>query len=552
MQKNNEKKGGLFKGKKLLFAAWACEDKNYTCYQYWYGPLSKIFERIIFFDPKKNLEQHGLGMMNQKFLELVEKEQPDYIFFWIITHEFPLETIMKVREIAPKTQLINFFGDDDLQFEHYSQYYALFFDYCLVAPHLTPEVYQREGLTNIFFTLGTNLDNFHPLLGKKQYDVTLIGTPKADRIELIQYLRENGINIRIFGWGWHHYPELREVYGGPLDHQALVQVANKSKINLCFTKNYFGRPSWKGRVFEIAACRSFLLVEYSPRYKDFLDEGKEIIFFHDKKDLLKKIKYYLEHKQEREAIATNTYKKIVRKYDVAKELQDFFTLVHKKSHLSRGLPRINKKLKLLTKKNLDLPTEELQDTEYVYFSQGTALQTMLQAYSLEKSGKAISCCDYYVFSPSLGDYLYFSAPTAFEILRRADFASLLNIQQLMVRKDYFVKHRDLFKRMMAGDSVNLITNENTTFVSLPLLRLKKIRVLPYPVMKKAFTMKFLDTLSTLAYQKKIFSHYPYALLIEALQGKSFVLRYLYEERLRKKYYWKKLRDLFLKEPKRNI
>ena len=46
--------------------------------------MKRIADKIITFDPLENLTLYGKEQMNQKFLELIEKEKPDYIFLWLI------------------------------------------------------------------------------------------------------------------------------------------------------------------------------------------------------------------------------------------------------------------------------------------------------------------------------------------------------------------------------------------------------------------------------------------------------------------------------------
>ena len=122
--------------KKILFAAWACNNKNYFPYQTWRTPLQKIFKEFIAFDPQECIYQYGKKEMNKKFLEVVEKEKPDFIYFWLIYDEFYIDTLLKIKKISPKTRTVNFFGDDDVMFENFSRYYALFIDYPLASHKL--------------------------------------------------------------------------------------------------------------------------------------------------------------------------------------------------------------------------------------------------------------------------------------------------------------------------------------------------------------------------------------------------------------------------------
>ena len=45
----------------------------------------------------------------------------------------------------------------------------------------------------------------------------------------------------------------------------------------------------------------------------------------------------------------------------------------------------------------------------------------------------------------------------------------------------------------------------------------------------AFRMNFLEDLSVIIYQKKIFSPYPYKLLLKSILGKSFIIHHLFSE-----------------------
>ena len=81
----------------------------------------------------------------------------------------------------------------------------------------------------------------------KIYDVCFIGTPKADREEMLEYLYKKGINLKIFGYNWDKYPELRGIYGGVLPPEDYQKTIAQTKINLCFSKNVFGAPGMKGR-----------------------------------------------------------------------------------------------------------------------------------------------------------------------------------------------------------------------------------------------------------------------------------------------------------------
>ena len=84
---------------------------------------------------------------------------------------------------------------------------------------------------------------------------------------------------------------------------------NQTKINLNFNHSNI-QPHRKGRGYEIAACGGFMLSTHPEVYKTKnltqLVDGRDFISVH-KYDIVDKIKYYLEHTEEREQIAKNIY-----------------------------------------------------------------------------------------------------------------------------------------------------------------------------------------------------------------------------------------------------
>jgi spore maturation protein CgeB len=524
------KKTDNFKVDKILFAANM--SKYFFHYQAWYSPLKRSCRRIIGFDSRKLYYQCGKEKMNEKFLEVVKKEKPDYIFFLLFSDEFSLETLMKIRELSPDTKTINFFGDDDIQFDNFSRYYALFFDYSLIVQKKYIDYYKKDGINNIFLTTGVNLDNFKPLSLEKKYDVTFIGAPKQDRYDFICYLRKNGINVNVFGWGWEKYNDLKDICGGVLSSEELVKTVNQSRINLSFSKNARGESHIKGRIFEMSACKSFLLIESFMGYYDFFKKEKEIVMFKDKEELLEKIKYYLKHEEEREKIAENAYKRILREYNLDTELSNFFSMTEKRKN-RRKLPEIKGKTMLLTKKDFELSEEELKkkikDYDYIHFNDGNTIfspyKEYLQAYSLEKTGNQISCCDFYVNSVFLGDYLLFYSLASFNDTPRQKFLSLITINQVMVTKDFFIKNLKLLKDFFMGKKKDFINKNTISFVSIPLLRIRAFRPVDYINMEKSFQMKFLHKIYSLKFQKNPFTlFYIFALSLNSAIYHPFILK----------------------------
>ena len=83
----------ILKRKKLLFAMWDCENKTAWPYQSGYLPIKDFFKEVILFDPRRKRFEFGGKRMKEMFLDIVEKEKPDYILLMVGSDEINIDTI---------------------------------------------------------------------------------------------------------------------------------------------------------------------------------------------------------------------------------------------------------------------------------------------------------------------------------------------------------------------------------------------------------------------------------------------------------------------------
>ena len=520
----------ILKKQKIVFAFLNCSVKGNSLYQNYCLPLKKLFGKIILFDPLKIMDSYGHEKMQEIFLSLIKKEKPEYIFLNGRRDELTIETIERIKKLSPNTKIIAISGDDDKDFEPLKRYHALFMDCTLIHQVNYLKNYYKDGVKNIYPAVGINTEIFKPINAERIYDVTFMGNATEERIKIIRFLIKNGINLKIVGGRWGS--EFKEFCLGYLSPEEAVKIINQSKINLALSKNKYGKPSFKWRVFEIAACKSFSLVDYFSEYFKFFKNNKEIMMFKDDNDLLKKIKYYLKHEKEREEIAENSYKKAIKNHNVLKEFKEVFkTILENLETFSQKFPQIKEKSITLKKEYFEKSNKEIEESlkkfDYISFSDGNSIplkhKEYLQAYSLNKTKKSISCCDCYVYDKILGNYLTTNVFRAFPILKADKFNQAISLNQIMVSKDYFIKNLNKFREFFNGNKIDIINEKNTAFISIPLVKINKINKMDLETFSIFFHQKnFIFDINLLLKQKRLFaSHYFYRLIYLLLKKKVF-------------------------------
>jgi spore maturation protein CgeB len=273
-------------------------------------------------------------------------------------------TIHEIRSMGIKT--MNWFCNASYQF-YLIEDLAPAYDWCLVPEKMRLDDYRRIGANPLYCQEAAN-----PIIYKSydlpvEFDVTFVGQAYSDREDYVRYLYDHGIAVRVWGYGWKQPPvdtrrrgmrrllrlgkktvswngwlELLqrliaavsspqkthcepagkagapfpdEVAGEALSDTELIRMYSRSKISLGFStcgdthKTSRRIVQIRLRDFEVPMSGGFYLVEYMKELEEFFDIGTEIECYRDKVELLDKIKYYLAHDEEREAIRMAGYRR---------------------------------------------------------------------------------------------------------------------------------------------------------------------------------------------------------------------------------------------------
>ena len=295
------------------------------------------------------------------------------------------EAIDEIRAMGIKT--VNWYCNGSYQL-HLVAEISPHYDWCLVPEKFRLKDYEDMGTRPIYCQEAANPNIYKPYDLPVEFDVTFVGQAYGDRPAYVKYLLDQGIDIRVWGFGWQHFsPEAREanrlnplqravqigcklltprgwqavchriknvletkadgcsagasvinqpvelpaaVIGGILSDEEMIRMYSRSKINLGFST--CGNTYETGerilqvrlRDFEVPMSGGFYMVEYMEELEEFFEIGREIICYTGPEDLAEKIKYYLKNDSERETIRKAGYERCVKDHTWHKRFEMAF------------------------------------------------------------------------------------------------------------------------------------------------------------------------------------------------------------------------------------
>jgi len=250
------------------------------------------------FDSRRPDWKDKRNKFNVEFIKYIEAEHMHNPFDVMITYrngfEFDAQTLRKVGSLG--IVVYSYHWDDRISFKG-KRINNNWTGPCGVIGgsdlHLTCSTsslikYFVEGGLAYFWPEAANPDHFKPLDFDFEYDVSFVGGKYGPRVDYIDYLRKNGIDVAAFGSGWNN---------GRISNEEIPEIYSKSKINLGFSgiQRSMREMHLKARDFEVPMSGAVYLTCDQPDIYKVYEVGKEVIVFKNKKEMLQKVKYLLSH-----------------------------------------------------------------------------------------------------------------------------------------------------------------------------------------------------------------------------------------------------------------
>jgi spore maturation protein CgeB len=298
-----------------------------TC-SYRLEAMRRIGQDIISFDPARFLSRSRLvsairtrypvgplvARANSELLRLFVEHRPDVVWF-----DKPLvftpETIQTIKAAGARAVCYNqdnpFGPRNDGCWMQFLRVYRLFDLNCLFR-EADVQRYRSWGLPYIKLQFSYDpLQNFPPPAlwndADRNREVSFVGSPYDKRAEFLMALAEtHRLPVSIAGPNWARALPAEQlqkyVTNGALQAEAYRESIWRSKINLAFV-THSNEDDVAHKAFEITACASFLMAERTPGHVAAFEENREAVFFSDAEECAEKCRFYLDHPEERRAIA---------------------------------------------------------------------------------------------------------------------------------------------------------------------------------------------------------------------------------------------------------
>ena len=291
----------------MKYVSWTCDNPLISMYH------TSVFHDcnyIFTFDKTNYLEFRGMGVAHIWYLPLaVDVDRLDDII------ERSQDAAKYRGDVAFVGSLYERNSYDKLK-NRLPEYLRGYFDAVMeaqlnisganiVEPMLTADILSR---LEEYFTLEKSPDSFSDL--GLIFQTTVLGFKIAEierRRALIELSKYYHVNV----YSNSDVSDMVRIrYCGSVDYWSeMPTVFRASKINLNFTI-----PNIKSgiplRVWDVLGSGGFLLTNYQAELPYFFEEGKDLVCFDGVEDLREKVGYYLEHEEERRAIAESGYRKV--------------------------------------------------------------------------------------------------------------------------------------------------------------------------------------------------------------------------------------------------
>jgi spore maturation protein CgeB len=167
-----------------------------------------------------------------------------------------------------------------------------------------------------------------------RFDITFVGSfhkVHNSRTAFLENICDTFRGVKVWGHGINHLSSgspIRKCYMGQAWGLDMYNILKASKI----TFNHHGDvPAYANnmRLFEATGVGTLLLTDWKKNLHDMFEPDKEVVVYRNQKECIAAIKYYLEHSDERSAIALAGQKRVLQDHTYNQRMSELLGIIHK-------------------------------------------------------------------------------------------------------------------------------------------------------------------------------------------------------------------------------
>ena len=251
-------------------------------------------------------------------LDRITDFRPDVIFG---IAQSPLDDVAVLSELKKARIVLCYWFTEDYRIFEYWKTIAPWFDHFFTL--------QREPFWQELERAGCRTYHYLPMAfdprpgcsdetTEPEIPVSFVGAPYPNRIHFLS--RFPGSGFQIYGEDWDRYPNPFVVIGDRrITEDEARSIYRRSRINLNLHSSPFPGKLGEGdfvnpRTFELAGMGCFQLTDMRKLLTLHFDPAQEVIAVSGWKEMTKAAEYFLDHEEEREAVAKRAQARVLREH----------------------------------------------------------------------------------------------------------------------------------------------------------------------------------------------------------------------------------------------
>jgi spore maturation protein CgeB len=283
------------------------------------------------------LRKRFVDFVSATIMARCEEAGPDLL---IALAQAPLqrEALLRMRSIGLRTAF--WFVENYRHMTYWREIHSLYDYFFVIQRGDFLEEIERAGSYAHYLPLAASTAH-HRVVDltdeeRREYgsQISFVGAGYRNRREFFLGLVD--LDLKIWGNEWDLKSPLKRCIqreGARVGIEEMVKIFNASSINLnLHSSSVHNGPEPDGdfvnpRTFEIPACGGFQLVDERKLLPELFKVGEEVICFSEVDDLRKKIRYYLDHPDEREDIARAAMERVLREHTYEERMKEMIEFI---------------------------------------------------------------------------------------------------------------------------------------------------------------------------------------------------------------------------------